>query len=277
MQRTLVSLFRVLPLWMSYGVMSLAIPFYVLFDHRGRKASYRFFRQRMGYGRLSSSCAVFSNMYNMGKVVIDRFSAYSGKRFEVLSPDQEKYNALTAAPGAFMLLSAHVGNFEMLGYMLKAARPTKVLVYDGETATVMQNRARMFSQTQVEMVPLKEDLSHVYTLNSTLANGEIAALPADRPLGSRKTVRLPFLGADASFPAGPFSLAAGRQVPVLATFMVKENRSTYRLIMERLPYPKDASAPQAAEALAKAYVHALETVTRQYPKQWFNFYDFWAE
>ena len=184
-------------------------------------------------------------MYGMGKLVMDRFSAYAGKRFRMSAEGRELFENLAAEPGAFMMLGSHLGHFEMVGYMMPSPRPIKVLVYAGETATVMQNRSRMFAATQIER--------------------------------SHKVFRLPFLGADANFPQGPFILAAQREVPVLVAFAIKENRSTYHIVMRRLEIPQEGTSAQRAKALAVSYVSILETMARRYPEQWYNFFDFWAE
>ena len=277
MQQELLGLVRVFPLWLSYGVMAVAIPFYVLADGRARRASYRFYRLRMGYGCLKSAAAVFRNMYNMGKVVIDRFCAYAGKKYRIESTDLAVYERMASAQGGLVVLSSHVGNYEMVGYMLPSPKPRKVLVYGGETATVMKNRDKLFSSTNVSMVPVKEDLSHIFALNNALADGEIVSVPADRTFGSRKTLRIPFLGADAAFPAGPFTLAVQREVPVVAMFVMKESRKLYRARVQQLPVPQEGTRAQKVQALAAAYVKVLEEVVRQWPEQWYNFYDFWAD
>lgn len=277
MQRTLLSIVKVCPLWFSYLLMSLAIPFYVLFDGRGRRASYRFFRNRMGYGAVHSFVCVFRNMYGMGQLVIDRFSAYAGKRFQVVSEGGELFEEMAGRTGAFVTLVSHLGNFEMIGYMLPSPRTLHVLVYPGETPTVMQQRSRMFSRDHIEMVLFQDDLSHLYALNNALADGEPVAIPSDRPFGSRKVFRLPFLGADASFPQGPFTLAVRREVPVLAAFAFKEGLRSYRLVVKPLEIPQEGSSAERARALAGGYAALLETMARRYPEQWYNFYDFWAE
>lgn len=277
MQRSLLTVVRVLPLWLTYGIMASAIPVYVLLDGRGRKASYSFFRRRIGYGPVRSMLHVFRNMYNMGKVVVDRFAAYSGKRFGMVSKDLDKYYKLANADGAFIMLGSHVGNFEMVGYMLQSPKPTKALVYAGETATIMQNRGKLFSQSNIEMVPVQSDFSHLFVLNAALASGEIVSLPADRMFGSKKSIRLPFMGEEASFPAGPFTLAVQRDVPVIAAYVMKESRKCYRIILDRLEMPQEGTSAQKMEALARAYSQSLERVVRTWPDQWYNFFDFWAQ
>lgn len=273
MHRALISLARIFPLRLLYGFMATSIPFYVMLDGRGRRASYSFFRNRMGYGCVKSFLHVFVTMYNMGKVVIDRFAAYAGKQFRILGQDQYLYDTLVP-DGTYMMLSSHVGNFEMSGYMIQSPRPVKTLVYAGEHAHVMEQRSRLFSDCNVEMVPVKEDMSHLFVLNDALQHGEVVSVAADRSFGSSKTVRCLFMGQEACFPAGPFTLAVRREATVLAVFVIKEGIKTFRAIVEKLKAEGEGQAK--VESMARAYASVLEKVARQYPDQWFNFYDFWA-
>jgi len=275
MQKALIWLFGWVPLRLMYAFTAVAIPGYML-NAKTRKASYDFFRLRMGYGPVKSALHVFSNMYNMGKVIMDRFAVYAGRPFGMLSQDLKVYYHPAMHEGPIVMLSSHVGNYEMCGYMLPSPRATKVLVYAGETATIMQNRARVFGDALVEMVPVSEDLSHLFTLNAALAEGEIVSLPADRIFGSSKAVTVPFFGAPARFPSGPFLMAVQRNVPVLVPFVMKEDVKLYRVIVRRLDVPTEGTRQEKVQALCAAYAQALESVVRQYPDQWYNFYDFWS-
>ena len=274
MQRTLIRLFRVLPLGVLYGCMALVIPFYMLFGN-GFKASYRFFRKRMGYGAVKSFFHVYKNEFEFGKVVLDRFAAFGGKRFNMSIPRMDLFYSLCEGEDGFIQLSSHVGNYEMMGYSRISPKRINALVYSGETATVMQNRGILFGETNVRMVPVSEDLSHIFSLNNALADGEIVSLPGDRVFGSQKTVECRFFGDSASFPAGPFTLAVQRDVPVLSVFVMKEGRRDYKVLLELLPKPEGTSKQERIQAMADAYAAALEAVVRQYPDQWYNFYDFW--
>lgn len=269
MQKTLIRLYRISPLWLLYGVMALVIPFYILFDRKGRIASWRFFRKRIGYGRFRSAVHVYLNMFNMGMVVLDRFAAYSGQKFRLDNTDDAPYQEYCRLPEGFVVLSSHVGNYEMSGYSLHSHKPMNVLVYAGETATIMANRERLFEQDNITMVPVQEDMSHLFKLNNALADGEIASLPADRVYGSSKAVRCSFLGADASFPAGPFTLARSRGVKVIAGFCIKTGLRDYKAMFHTIE-------GDSVQALAQAYAAEVEAVVRQWPDQWYNFYDFWA-
>ena len=274
MQRTLIRLFRWFPLGVLYGCMALVIPFYMLLG-TGFRPAYSFFRKRMGFSVLKSFVHVYLNEFEFGKVVMDRFAAFSGKKFKMNAPRMDLFDALCKGEQGFIQLSSHVGNYEMIGYSLVSPKRLNALVFSGETATVMENRATLFGQTNVRMVPVSEDLSHIFTLNNALADGEIVSMPGDRVFGSRKTVECQFFGEKAKFPAGPFTMAVQREAPVLTVFAMKEGRREYKIYLDVLPTSDAESKQDRIQALADAYAARLESIVRAYPDQWYNFYDFW--
>ena len=274
MQRTLIRLFRYFPLGVLYGCMALVIPFYMLFG-TGFGASYRFFRKRMGYSVLKSFFHVYLNEFEFGKVVLDRFAAFSGKKFRMNIPRIDLFNMLLEKGTGFIQLSSHVGNYELIGYTLVSPTRLNALVFSGETATVMENRANLFGETNVRMVPVADDMSHIFILNSALADGEIVSMPGDRVFGSQKTVECPFFGEKAKFPTGPFVLAVQREAPMLIVFAMKEGRRKYNVFLDVLPTPEGETKQDKVQSLANAYAALLESIVRRYPDQWYNFYDFW--
>ena len=274
MQRTLIRLFRYVPLGVLYGCMALVIPFYMLLG-TGFGASYRFFRKRMGYSVLKSFFHVYLNEFEFGKVVLDRFAAFSGKKFRMNIPRIDLFNMLLEKGTGFIQLSSHVGNYELIGYTLVSPTRLNALVFSGETATVMENRANLFGETNVRMVPVADDMSHIFILNSALADGEIVSMPGDRVFGSQKTVECPFFGEKAKFPTGPFVLAVQREAPMLIVFAMKEGRRKYNVFLDILPTPEGETKQDKVQFLANAYAGLLESIVRRYPDQWYNFYDFW--
>jgi predicted LPLAT superfamily acyltransferase len=221
----------------------------------------------MGYGPLKSFFHVYANEYAFGQVVLDRFAAFAGKKFDMEVPRMDLFEGLCRGKEGFIQLSSHVGNYEMVGYSLVSPKRINALVYGGETATVMQNRALLFGETNVRMVPVSEDLSHIFALNNALADGEIASIPGDRVFGSRKTVECRFFGEMAKFPAGPFVLAVQRAVPVLTVFVMKEGRRKFKVLLDVLPVPEGRTKQDQSQSLAEAYASRLEAVVRRYPDQ----------
>lgn len=249
--------------------MALVIPFYVIFNRKGRHASYSFFRNRIGFPAIKSAVSVYANMFNLGMVVLDRFAVYAGKKFNIDTQDAPHFNAYSKEDNGFVILSCHVGNYEMTGYSMHSSKHMNVLVYAGETETVMSNRERIFGSANVSMVPVSKDLSHLFELNAALKRGEIVSLPADRVLGSPRTVTCKFMGADAKFPIGPFKLAVSAETNVITMMCVKTGLHSYKMITRPLE-------TENVQSLAQYFASEVEKVVRQWPHQWYNFYDFWA-
>lgn len=266
MQRFLMKLFRFIPVSFAYAVMAFVIPFYMVFDRRGYKASYRFFRKRIGRSAVHSFLSVYANEFRLGQVVLDRFAFYAGKKYDFILDGQEHFDRLAVSQQGFIQLSSHVGNSELAGYSFKSIhKPVRVLAYSGESSIVMQQRAEMFSRTNMTLIPVAEDMSHIFALNAALLAGDIVTMPGDRLFGSSKSISCKFFGDSAKFPAGPFRLASQRDVPMLATFVMKEGVRRYRVYVRSLE----------GEDRAQEYAGLLEETVRKYPTQWFNFYDFW--
>lgn len=279
MQRTLVRLLQFIPREFFYGVVALVIPFYVAFSGRARRASWKFFRERLGWSFGRSLWSVYVNELMLGLVVIDRFASYAGKKFRLVTFDKENFDRLSAQPEGFVQLFSHFGNPEMSGYFFPSVKKIYVLVFSGETAQMMQGREDLFSQRNVQMVPVSADMSHIFTLNQALSEGQIASMPADRAFGSPRTLSLPFLGVLANFPVGPFRLAVAQGVRVNALFVLKTSARAYRAWHLPLVDVRGRGLPrdEAVRALMQDYVTRLEEWVRKYPHQWFNFYDFWQQ
>ena len=277
MQRSLIAMFRVLPLGLLYGVMALVVPFYMLFG-KGYKTTYRFFREGFGYGKLKAFWNVYVNHFCFGQVILDRFAVYAGKKFDFKVEGQPVSDELEKRPEGFIQLSCHVGNYEMSGYSVHSRyKKLYILAYSGETETIMSNRQREFARHNVEMIMVKEDLSHLFALNSALDNGDIVSMMADRVFGSQKVVECQFLSKTTKFPMGPFSIAIQKNASVLAVFVMKEGMKKYHIFIEKVNYDTSANKREQVVQLAQNFVLVLEKMIRQYPTQWFNYYDFWKK
>ena len=277
MHKWLIRLLRYTPTWLLYGFSALFVIPVCLILNPSRKTSYSFYRKRLGYGPWMAAWMTYINHVRFSEAVIDKFAMYAGKRFKVLSRGMEIIDHLNARPEGYIQLSAHIGNYEIAGYTLSAKnKPFNALVFDGEKASVMENRGKLFSDTLIKMIPLKADMSHLFAIDQALQSGEIVSMPADRINGSPRFLEQDFMGASARFPKGPFTLATMRGLDVLSVHVMKTARSTYTIFVRELPYDKTAGRKDQMAQLSRAYADCLEDMLLDYPEQWFNFYDFWS-
>lgn len=200
------------------------------------------------------------------------------QRFDIEQEGAEYLRELARQDDGFLMFSSHIGCYEVAGYSLTPpGKRYNALVYGGEKDRIMEGRQEQFSEHNITMIPVKEDMSHLFKINEALVNHEIVSMPADRVMGSSKTIPTEFLGKTAHFPSGPFAVATMRDLEVLAINVIRISRKKYKIFVVPLAYDKQASRKQKMEQLAKKYAEELECLVRQYPDQWYNFYDFWAD
>ncbi len=278
MHRALMGMFKFLPLRLVYLVAEIfVIPFYLIFSHKGYIAMYHYFHGIWHQPWWKAFWHVYQNHCYFCQVVLDRFYMYAGGEFELQVDDYDKYQKLEEGESGFVILSAHVGCYEAAGYTLTAHNKTfNALVYAGETETVMQNRKRIFDIHHINMIPIREDMSHIFAMSNALSDGDIVSIPGDRIFGSPRHISCDFLGRKADFPLGPFALAVQRDVPVIAVNVMKVKPLKYKVYIENL-YPEGKNIREKASSLAHQYVANLEKTIREYPLQWYNYYEFWNE
>ena len=278
MHKYLIRVLRVMDVRLLYLFTYIfVVPFCVLFN-RSRKTAYSFYRTRLGYGAAKSCWMTYRNHCLFAQVVIDRFAMYAGKSFDVKIVGDDCFKRLESMDEGFVQLSSHMGNYEIAGYSLKSDRKAiHAVVYSFEKESVMRNRNSMFVRTNVSMIALKDDMSHLFEIDEALSRGDIVSFPSDRHMEGTRCIKASFLGAEAKFPQGPFSVATMRGLDVLAVNVMKEGARKYRIHLTPLAYDRNASRKEQVAQLCQAYVSELERIVRLYPAQWFNFFDFWAQ
>ena len=83
-------------------------------------------------------------------------------------------------------------------------------------------------------------------------------------------------GETARLPLGPFAIAAQRDVPVIAINVMKESAKKYHIYIKQL-VAEGNTLRERSRNLALQYAKNLEETIKDYPTQWFNYYEFWNE
>ena len=187
-----------------------------------------------------------------------------------LEGDEHLHAALADGRG-LVLLTAHLGNWELGGRLLAArlGRPTHVVV--AAEADPGVERFLRGGPAPVHFVR-RGDPTAMVRLVGALRRGEIVALQGDRALGTRGDAYVEFFGAPAPFPLGPFVLGRAAKVPVLPAFCLLDDDRRYVVVTAP---PIRVAADGDLPALAR-WVGVLEGMVRRAPEQWFNFYDVWS-
>ncbi|MGH7334581.1 MAG: lysophospholipid acyltransferase family protein [Candidatus Rokuibacteriota bacterium] len=171
----------------------------------------------------------------------------------------------------FIVLTAHLGNWELGGRLVAeaVARPTHVVV-EAEVDPRLEAFLRG-GPAPVHFV-VRRHPTDVLRLWAALRRGEVVAMQGDRAIGTRGDIAIPFFGAPARFPRGPFALARSAGVPVLPAFCVLDPDRRYSVhLREPIVVGRDGET-----TALERWVAVLEDMVRAYPEQWFNFFDCWS-
>lgn len=264
-----------------YPILYVVTPFYWIFGTQGRKSTMMYFQHRLGQSKLHAIRSSLHNHLIFGKIVLDKFALLAGnvEQFKVTVDNVEIFNKAIEQPNGFFVVSAHVGNFELAGHCLKQDKKNlNGIIYGGESEAMKQRRSDAFKKSRLNLIPVTNDMSHLFAIKEAIDKGEIVTIPCDRLFGSPKSYTCSLLNKETQFPIGTFRLAAQLDAPVFAIFIMKEKHLHYHgFVKQLMPLENEKASVKKAEHLGKQYVAELETILKHYPEQWFNYYDFWND
>ncbi|NOX84370.1 MAG: lipid A biosynthesis acyltransferase [Chlorobi bacterium] len=265
----------------SYFFLRLVVLYFVLFAPKARNPIYWYFRNIHYFGPLKSVRYLFKNFYALGKVLLDKVALLSGfsARF-TFDFEGEKYLHQMASEEGGFLIGAHIGNWEIAGQLLERI-DTKVhiLMVEAEHERIKALLDNVMVKKKIDIIAMKDDLSHLIEIKKALDNNEIVALHGDRFVEGAKTITGKLMGREALFPFGPFFLALKYNRPVTFVSAVKETDTHYHFYATRprkYSWPKDpAGRKKQQEKILADYTSEMERILKKYPEQWFNYYYFW--
>ncbi len=240
-------------------------------------------RHRPGSSRMDGLGFAWRQFASFGRIVCDRGLVYlegMKLRFEQRGADRLG-QALGSGKGC-ILLSAHVGNWELAGRLLSRYAPgvpvnlVKVENEDPRERAIVD--AVMGDQAPAVIDP-RDSIAASLAIREALDRGEVVGFLGDRAHGQQPTAAVSFFGSPARMPVGPFQVAQMTGAPILRCFMMRLGHAHYRLEVDRaitVPRPQSRRARRmAVEAACAEWAARLESQLRRFPFQWHNFYRYW--
>jgi predicted LPLAT superfamily acyltransferase len=212
-------------------------------------------------GFLKRQRLVLKHLYTFAQTLLDRAYQQLVPFFETHRQGIE--NILTPAEQSqgLILLSAHVGSWEIAANCLKSdglSKPFNMVRYDSESKV----------QESQSLLQIREYLNR----------GLPVGIMGDRPVGSHFEL-VSFFGRLAPFDSTPFRVAAICEAPLLFTFGFKGKGARYEFSATPSKYYRFEEGRDRGTQLVEwtqEFAKQLEGVLRSYPDQWFNFFRFWS-
>ncbi|MDO9187703.1 MAG: lipid A biosynthesis acyltransferase [Bacteroidia bacterium] len=262
------------------------VAFYFFITAKSTKTSLKYFREILGYTGWKAYKATYQNYYIFGQTLLDKVALLAGMRnkFTIIHEghDDNLVQLKNLNKGS-ILLSAHIGNWEIAGQMLEILDAKfNILIYDNEAEKMKAYMGEVMKKKNFNIIAIKDgEMGHLIELHKAFSNNEWVVMHGDRYLPGTPTIEKTFMGKKAKFPRGPFIMAAKFGVPITIVFAVKETKSLYHFFAKKSIEVKRArteqEVEQAVNEISDKYIKELEEMVKRYPTQWFNFYDFWSE
>ena len=261
----------------AYLLMHLPVPYFCLFSGKNVRGLYYYFRKRHKYSMLKTCYGIYKCYFEFGKTLIDKVAISSGLRSNYTFQFEGHENIIEVLKEhkGGILISAHVGNFELAQHFFKEQipdSPISIVITDQDHQEIKDYLEPYLQRKTAYLIVVKEDMSHIFEINAALGQNRIVCIAGDRFMPGGKFFKSELLGKEAKFPSGPFILAEKLSIPVLFVYVMRERNKRYHLYAQKVD-----SNSKSAEELLDIFTTHLQKMIKKYPYQWFNFYDFWED
>jgi len=247
------------------------------------------FRAFRGFRRRSRANIRIALGYEIDDPAIDRVALRSLRNFicagievavAVGSPDdalrarialvgRDHLDAALAKGNGVLLLSAHLGNFFLIGSRLGIEGfPASVLVNqprDGRFAELMDDFRMEVRQPTIRARPRRQALQ---ALHGVLRQNHVVVVIADE-FRQGSGIEVPFFGGTVIARRGPVTLALRTGAAIVPAYLVRQANDGLKLIIEpELELDRSGKVSTQIRANTARMTAWLERTVRAYPDQW---------
>ena len=264
----------------AYGLLFVVCAWYALFDFSIVRAALSYLRRRFpSHGFLRQRWNAYQLFIAQGRCLIDRYYlVHGGDRLRFQQRGFDKIAPLIASDRGFILLTAHVGNWQGAMFSVEGwNKPVHLLMRPDAHDLRTKNLGLYRPSGRIEIINPAGYLGGVIAVMNALDAGDIVSVMGDRDDGSGRKVAVEFLGAPAEFPCGGFLFAHAARVPLAVLFSAKTGPCEYEVRITGIIEPQPAETkPAFVERGAREYAALLEDYLQRHPLQCFLFQDVWT-
>src|SRR5437867_2440309 len=178
-----------------------------------------------------------------------------------------------AAHGRALVLTAHLGNWELLAAAHRlAGYPLSIVVRPLDSASLNMLAGRLRRKSGVELIDKRGALRPVLR---ALAAGRMVAILLDQNAARHEGVFVPFFGRTASTSKSLAVLAVRTRTPVVPIFIRREGRHHRVTIHPPLDPPAVNDVERAVVELTMRCTAAIEAAISEVPEQWLWAHNRW--
>ena len=176
-----------------------------------------------------------------------------------------------------VLVTGHIGNWDIAAKTLREyAHPINLVMAREANASTQDYARAMRERSGVRVIYSDTSVFSALNMIRALRQNEIVAIQLDRLIRLGGARAVPFFGAGAAFPSGPFVLARLAGAPLIPVFIPRIGTRHYAVRLgtsHRLS--REARDTYSLDRAMRGVIREFETIIREFPSQWFQFVPFW--
>ncbi len=255
----------------AYILLSLIVVYFIPFAPKATRAIWIYNRKILKYNIISSLFHIYLHYFRFGQTLIDKVAINQGlsDKFKFIFDEYSDFIKVLDA-GGVMIIGAHVGSWEIGSkFFGDYASKLNVVMYDVEYEKI--KKIHKSNHKTYNIIPVNEGgIESMVAIHKVLSKGEYVCMQGDRYLDKSGATKVKFMGYDALFAKGPSLLASKFKTPIVFYFAMRQRGLKYRF------HFKVIEPGHTQEEILALYTKELESIVKQYPQQWFNFYDLWS-
>lgn len=267
---------------LAYFALYWVALYYVLCRPSVRRRSDPYLRHRFPNSSWSKRFLDCYRMFTqMGKILIDRtiVGMLGPEKVTVTIDGREDLLKLVDEGLGFILLMSHVGCWQVALSALHFLNVPVNLLLEQEAGNIdRQYFEHAGISRPFRIIDPGGYLGGTLEMLDVLKKGQVLSMMGDRILGSDKSyVNVNFLGKTAPFPFSAFKIASAAGVPIVVFFSYKTGYDSYALKVARIIHiPKNLGrSGESYLPYLGQFIDELEAFVKNYPYQFFNFYNMW--
>ena len=285
----LATTYKLLGYQACWWVMQPILLYFFLTGNVQRQASRRYWEKIYaleGKTNKPNLLQLWKHTRSFGRMALDKFSAWMGdiKVSNLIIPNEDEFDQVINQNKGVLVLTSHLGNIEICRALSKRRSEIKITVFAHTQHAVKFNQllAQYTPEASLDVIQVSDmGPATAIELQERLDQGEWVVIAGDRtPVeGQKRLSYVPFLGKEAPFSQGPMIIASLLKCPVYSLHCMKEEnkfRILFDKISDQIVLPRKNRNESLTEEIS-AYALKLEHNCKEYPLQWYNFFDFWAE
>ncbi len=194
----------------------------------------------------------------------------------------ERYIAARAVHRGAILVTAHLGSFELGAISLMDREPKLHLIFRRDEFPRFERiRARFRARIGVREAAIEEGWPMWARLRDALLADEVVLVQGDRVMPGQRGVLVPFLSGHIRMPTGPIKLARASGAPLIPVFSIRTGPHRVRIVIgEPIPVadtPEPGGPAEAVPEPLRRLAAAIEAQVAAHPDQWLMLEPAWCE